>query len=194
MQNNNSSVMLNNKGMFDRKWVVFAWFFVFLFITMSIQLYFPYPVDHDTSYHLAVARLIKKYGILHSFPWTQFSDQLDHYADKEFFFHLLFVPLSGFDLVTASRIVGTISGTVLLTTFYLILRLERVSLAGVWTIVPLASIDFVYRFAQVRPHLLSIALSFIMIWAASRERMRILGFAAVLYPLMYVAFWQLPLI
>jgi hypothetical protein len=52
----------------------------------------------------------------------------------------------------------------------------------------------VFRLALVRPHLLSISLALVVLWAFARGRLRILAVAAVMYPLSYVAFWQIPLI
>ncbi len=171
-----------------------AWILLFLAVVSVLQWYIPQPVDDDTAYHFAVGQLIGKYGILHSFPWTPFSWQFDNYADKEFLFHLLFVPLGGLGFVTASRVVGVVAGTLILSTLYLVLRSEKVVMAGVWALIPLGASAFVYRFAMVRPHLLSIALALILLWACARGRMYILACVAVIYPLAYVAFWQIPLI
>lgn len=66
-----------------------CWMAFFFALVAAIQWAIPYPLDDDTAYHYAVARLIREHGILQSFPWTRFSWQFDHYADKEFFFHLL---------------------------------------------------------------------------------------------------------
>jgi len=77
---------------------------------------------------------------------------------------------------------------------YLILRAEKVRLAGVWALLPLACSEFLFRLGLVRPHLLSITLALIVMWSFARERLYILAAAALLYPLTYVAFWQIPLI
>lgn len=178
----------------EHHWATPAWITAFVLMVALLQFSIPYPVDDDTAYHFSVGQLIGKQGFLQSFPWTRFSWQFDHYADKEFLFHLLFVPLGGLGFVTASRVVGVIGGALVLTTLYLVLRGERVRYAGVWALLPLGASVFVYRFAQVRPQLLSIALALIVLWAYSRRRLRILAVAALLYPLTYVAFWQIPLI
>jgi len=152
------------------------------------------PSDADTAYHAAVGQLIRHHGILQSFPWTPMSWLADHYADKELLFHLFFVPLSGLGWITASKIVGTVAGAAVLMASYLVLRAEGVRLAPLWALLPLAvSSAFLYRFALVRPHLLSIALAVVVLWAASRERLRIIALAAFVYPFVYVA-WMLPLV
>lgn len=151
------------------------------------------PVDGDTAYHVAVGRLIRAHGILHEFPWTPFSWLADHYGDKELLLHLLFAALGDTDWVLASKIVGTVLGGLLLTALYLILRAERVAMAPLWALLPLAATDvFLYRFALVRPHLLSIPLALAVLWAAARGRLGILAALSVAYPFCYVA-WGLPL-
>ncbi|ABC81558.1 hypothetical protein [Anaeromyxobacter dehalogenans] len=149
--------------------------------------------DADTDYHVAVGRLIHDHGILKAFPWTPFSVLAEHYADKELLFHLMLAPLAGLDPATAANVAGTIAGALALAAILLVLRQERVPLAGAWIVVPLlASSAFVYRFSLVRPHLLSIGLALVVLWAAARERRWILALASAIYPWAYVA-WQLPL-
>lgn len=170
------------------------WPGLLLALACAVQLAVPYPVDDDTAYHAAVGRLIRAHGILHEFPWTPFSTQFTHYADKEFLFHLLFVPLAGVPFVTAARIVGTLCGGAVLAALYFVLRRERVAWAGLWALVPLASSAFLFRFALVRPHLLSIVLAVLLTWALAGNRTAITASIGFLYPLCYVAFWQVPLI
>lgn len=170
-----------------------AWLFLYVGIAGMLQIYTSYPWDPDTAYHAVVGRLTAEHGILHSFPWTEFSWLADHYADKELLFHLLFVPLNNLDWVTAAKIVGTVSGAFMLFSLYIVLRKESVRLAGLWAMVPLAASGyFVFRLALVRPFVLSIGLAIIFLWAASRGRLVILAVVAAIYPWTYVAFWQLP--
>ncbi len=147
----------------------------------------------DTPYHVAVGQLIRKHGILHAFPWTPFSWLADNYTDDKLLFHLMFVPLSGLPWETAARIVGTLAGAAILAALYLILRAEQVRFPGLWTFLALASSQyFIYRFLLVRPHLLSITLAPVFLWAAVRGRYVVLAAVSVVYPWSYIAFWQLP--
>lgn len=170
-----------------------AWFVFFASLAFIIQCSIPYPFDDDTAYHFSVARLIRQHGLLQSFPWTPFSWQATHYADKELLFHLLFSALTGLEFITAARIVGVFAGTAILVAIYLVLNDENTRYPGIWTLIPLASSVFVFRFALVRPHLISIALATVMLWALANRRSYILGCCSFLFPLSYVAFWQIPL-
>ncbi len=174
---------------------VVLWLVLFISVASALQCYTAVPFDDDTAYHVAVGRLIAQHGILHSFPWTEFSWLNDNYADKELLFHLLFVPLNRFNWVTASKIIGAIATTLTLFSFYLVLRTEDVWNPGLWAFLPLtASTLFLLRMAVVRPYVLVIGLTVIMLWAAAKQRHAILGIVALLFPWIYVAFWQLPAI
>src|SRR5262245_50166700 len=98
------------------------WLLVFGMGSAALQAVQHVPFDGDTAYHVAVARLIAAHGVLDEFPWTPFSTLANHYADKELFFHLLFVPLSQLAYPTSAKLVGTLLGTLLLGVFYSILR------------------------------------------------------------------------
>lgn len=94
----------------------------------------------------------------------------------------------------AAKIIGVLTGTTLLLTMYSILRKAGVRFAGLWALFPLVAADvFLWRFALVRPHLLSVALAFIVLWAATNYRLVILAIASAIYPWAYVG-WQLPII
>ncbi len=171
-----------------------AWMALLAAVAAGLQLYTSVPFDSDTSYHVAVARLIRQHGILHAFPWTPFSWLADHYADKELLFHLLLVPVSGLDWVTAAKIVGAVATTLLLWTLYGVLRAERVPWGGAWTLLPLLASGYVIqRLALVRPHVLAVALALAVTWAAARRRLWVLALACLLYPWSYTA-WHTALV
>ncbi len=177
----------------QKRWSFLGWLTIYSLLTGFIHFcLISAPVDADTAYHVAVGRLIRQYGILHSFPWTPFSWLSEHYADKELLFHLLFVPLAGINWMIAAKTIGTLTGTALLVTIYFVLRKEGVRFAGIWALFPLVAADvFLWRFSLVRPHLLSITLAVIVLWAAINYRLAILAVTAAIYPWAYVA-WQLP--
>ncbi len=190
----NEMSWLNICAIAVKNWSFVGWMTIYVLLTSFIHFFIiSAPVDADTAYHVAVGRLIRQYGILHAFPWTPFSWLSDHYADKELLFHLLFVPLAGVDWILAAKIIGTLTGSALLVTMYVVLRKEGVRFAGLWALLPLVAADvFLWRFSLVRPHLLSICLAIIVLWAATNNRLVILAIAAAIYPWAYVG-WQLPL-
>ncbi|HEY6005771.1 MAG TPA: hypothetical protein VIV57_23015 [Anaeromyxobacter sp.] len=175
-------------------WDVAAWALVFLAVAALLQILTPVPWDADTAYHVAVARLIARHGILHAFPWTPFSWLAENYADKELLFHLLMVPLAGLSWIAAAKITGAVLGGALLLVLYLVLRAEGVPHRGLWALLPLAaSASFLLRFALVRPHLLGVALAIAGAWAVNRRRLWLLAAVSLLFPWCYVA-WHTPLV
>jgi hypothetical protein len=167
------------------------WLALLCGVACALQAYTSTPWDADTAYHMAVARLLRRYGVLHHFPWTRFSILADRYADKEFLFHLLLIPVSGLRWVTGAKIAGAALGSVVLWAIFGVLRAERVRWAGVWTVAVLASSGyFIMRLALVRPHLLSIALALGVTWAAAHRRWLPLAVLCLLYPVSYTA-WHL---
>jgi hypothetical protein len=169
-------------------------FLLLLGVTVAIQLWQPVPYDADTSYHVAVGHLIAKHGILKSFPWTPFSILAENYADKEFLFHLLFVPLAGLEWINAARIVGALCGLLLLMVMWAVLKKEQVRWPWLWALLPLAfSGWFAHRFGLVRPHLLAIPLAISVFYFSSTRKPKAVFVACMLYPLSYVG-WPIALL
>jgi hypothetical protein len=187
-----SSILTTAHGLRNR-WSILGWALLYILVAGALQLFIPFPLDSDAPYHAVVGQLMQKHGMLKAFPWTPFSWLSDNYADKELLFHVLFVPFSGLGWITAVRIVGTLSGATILLSLFLILRAEGVRSPGLWALMPLScSILFIFRFSLVRPHLLSIALALVVLWAACQGRVVVLAVASAIYPIAYVAFWQIP--
>lgn len=182
------------RSLFARAVTLLAWLVTFAVVGILLQRLASVPMDADSGYHIAVARLLRTHGVLTSFPWTRFSWLADHYADKEFLFHVLLIPLASLDWVEATHIAGSVLAAGLLATIYFLLRVEKVPWAGVWAFFPLAASGyFVVRLALVRPHLVAIILALVVTWAAARRRLAILAIASFLYPLSYTA-WHAALI
>ncbi len=173
---------------------LFTWCAVFALVGAILQRLAETPMDPDSGYHIAVARLLRAHGILTSFPWTRFSWLAEHYADKEFLFHVLLMPVASLDWVQATHFAGTVFAAAVLATIFFILRSEQVPWPGVWALFPLAASGvFIFRLALVRPHLIAIILALVVTWGAARRRLIVLAAASFLYPLFYTA-WHTAII
>lgn len=171
-----------------------GWSALYVVVSAMLQMLGDVPFDADTAYHFAVTRLIARHGMLHSFPWTEYSVLARHYADKELIFHLLFLPFAGLSFPLASKLFGVVLESALLSVMAFILRRESVSRAGVWPLVALTACSlFTFRFALVRPHLIAVSLALLATWSAARARKPLLFTVAALYPLSYIA-WHTPLL
>ena len=173
----------------DIGWVALLFVVALLLQGLQSQNYF----DGDTGYHIAVGRYTLQHGILQDFPWTPRSWLGQHYADKELLLHLLLAPLSLLDQNVAARLAGGLMGGAVLTALYGVLRVEGVGRAGLWTLCMLVlSGAFTHRFVLVRPHLMSITLAVLVLWAAARGRWAALAVGCFVFPFAYTA-WHLTL-
>jgi len=142
-----------------------------------VQGFEPHIYGVDGYYHMAVARLIRADGILHEFPWMQFSLFRDGYADLELLHHLALAPFAGsgnHDLLEArAKAASSLFGASLLALFWFVLRRFRCPWPWFWTAALLLGAGgFLSRLVQLRPDVLSLLL---LLWAAllfSRQRQR----------------------
>ncbi|HEY3256230.1 MAG TPA: hypothetical protein VGJ91_19865, partial [Polyangiaceae bacterium] len=172
-----------------------GWWAIFLAAAAFLQLIQVVPFDGDTSYHIAVARLTRQYGLLSEFPWTPWSWLADHYGDKELGFHLLIVPIATLSPKLIALVIGTLLGALVLGTVRAVLSAEGTRFAGVWALLALlCSGGFLVRIALVRPHLLAITLALWLTWAAVKGRTLHAALAGLLFPLCYVGWNQVPIL
>ncbi len=159
------------------------WIAAFFLVSAILQLAQPVWLDADTGYHIAVGRLIKEHGLLHAFPWTPYSVMAERYADTELLFHLFFTATSPLSPDASSKLVGVIIETTLLSTLFAILRRHNPRLRGYWVLSAFViSGAFVIRFAIVRPHLISVLLCVLVLWAASERRWIVLALCCAIFP------------
>lgn len=164
----------------------FRWFGVFFALSALLQLLQPVPWDGDTAYHWSVGLMIAQDGFPDAFPWTRYSWLAEHYSDPEPLFHLLFAALSPLGYLSASRVLGVLLDTLVLTTTYAALRAAGVERAGLWVLIgALSSGYWVFRMALVRPYLLSIPITIALTMS---RRPWVVGGLSFCFPLAYLGF------
>jgi hypothetical protein len=127
----------------------------------------------DVYYHLAVAREMLAAGPLQSFPWTPYSLFAEQFADKEFLFHVLLMPLAGLDVVSAGQLGALLAQVAVVAVFAAILWQWRTPLApalllGLCAIGPALAV----RLSMCRPHTWTIAFSLLVLALLSARRPR----------------------
>lgn len=148
-------------------------FVLALGITLLVLLQFSTRelIDHDSLYHVQAANQLARRGdriiLKRMYPWMQATFLRDHYADKEFGFHVVLVlerivleemGVEG-DMDLHGKIATVLLGALVLGAFTLALRGAGIRPAWLWLLLFLgAGENFTYRLLETRPHLLSIAL------------------------------------
>jgi hypothetical protein len=119
-------------------------------------------IARDSLYHLGHAGVYATHGLTyHEFPWTTFSVIRAYAADIWYGFHVLLIPFTRLHYppeqqVSQVKWAGVFLTAALLMVFYLTMRRSRVLYPWVWPF--LLVVPSMYRFAQVRPQLLSTAV------------------------------------
>ncbi|MBN2492948.1 MAG: hypothetical protein JXR96_00050 [Deltaproteobacteria bacterium] len=161
----------------------------------SMQFARPGLVGADAYYHTRIARLMAERGLVFEggFPWTQASSWREHFADKEFAFHLLLIPFLGRDLTLGPKcLTALLAALVMALIAWMALR-QRWPLPWLWPAVLLAAGVLLHlRLNLTRPHLLSICLTVIAAHLMLRRSVWALLLVALAYPLCYTAAHMLP--
>jgi hypothetical protein len=178
-------------GLWPRTLGVFAAAFAYL---RWLQFQTPIIPGFDGYYHIKFAELLPSMGFAREFKWAAHSVWATHFADKEILFHIFLVPFTWFeDLAVGAKYATVLLGAVAVTTFYLILHLNRLRFPLVWTLLLTGSGGyFLYRLALPRPQLVSIILLLWSVHLILNRRRVALAVVTVIYSLSYTAF-HLPL-
>ena len=149
---------------------------------------------YDGWFHIKYAALLPSLGFSSEFKWAAESVWASHFADKELLFHVLLVPFTwGGDLIAGMKVATVLLGAAVVTSFFLVLALERVRWPEAWTLLLLGSgYVFLYRLCLPRPHLLSILLLLWSVHLILQRRRAALAVVILVYSLSYTAF-HLPL-
>jgi hypothetical protein len=130
----------------------------------------------DVYYHLAVAREMLSSGPLQSFPWTPYSLFAERFADKEFLFHVLLMPLASLDIVSAGQLGALFGQTAVVAALATILWHWRTPLAPLF-VLALCAIGppLPVRLSMCRPHTFTLAFSLVALGLLCSRRPRLLA-------------------
>jgi hypothetical protein len=149
------------------------------------------PWGYDDYYHLGLARELAQDFPLRAFPWTPFSVLAERYADKEFLFHILLMPVARLPIGTAALVGAMLGQAFLIGCTAWFLRSQRVPDAAGWLLC-LAGLGpfFILRIEQVRPHVWMLGFSVLVLdLLFRRARPWILAVVCALFGLTHTAGW-----
>ncbi len=149
----------------------------------------------DGYYHIRIAEIIRTQGVSRSFPWWQETFLRDHWADKDFLYHLLLIPFTFGNLVIGAKVAAVVFATGAVATFHEVARRLRVPWAGALALALMAfSPMLLARLAFPRSFVLAIILALAGTAAILQGRHRAaMAFAAV-YPWAHISYHLLPCI
>jgi hypothetical protein len=156
----------------------------------------PNVADPDSFYHLGHAAHYAAHGVFDtSFPWATVSVIRDLGGDLWWGFHVVLIPFSAFGSVTDGiRAAAFLSTLALAAVVWWVLHRHRVTGAGWWTVAFLLAVpNVLFRYAMVRPHVLSLALALLLLSFLTRGRgWHVLLTSAAITWLHLSLFWMAP--
>lgn len=170
-------------------------YLVSLAIFHHYQFLSPYLPGTDGYYHAKFAYLLRTGGFIRDFKWASMSLWAERFSDKEFLYHVYLIPFTFYrDLMTGMKAATILLAAASVTSFYAILKLNRVRHAWLWWSLLLVSGGyFLYRNNMPRPQVLSIILALWSIHFVLHRKRTALAFLCFVYAHCYTAF-HLPLI
>ena len=149
----------------------------------------------DGYYHIKMAYVMREMGFISNFKWAHLSLWRDHFSDKEFLYHVYLIPFTYFkDLMFGAKVGTVILASLGSTSFYAILRLNKVKYSWFWFLLLFMSGSyFLYRTNVTRPQVLSIVLALWSIHFVINRKLIHLAILTFIYTFSYTAY-HLPLI
>ncbi len=148
---------------------------------------------YDGYFHIRYAQVLRSQGISRTFPWWQETFLRDHFADKDFLYHVLLIPFTFGDLIRGGKLAAVLFGAAALGVFHIVAHRLRVPRPWAFSLFLLASSAvLLYRLGFTRPLVPAVALALagtgaILIGSAGWA----FAFAAV-YPHLHISFHLLP--
>ena len=114
----------------------------------------------DGWFNIRYAEVIREHGPSRHYPIWQETFLRDHFADKEFLYHVLLIPFTLGDLLSGARLAAVFFACLAMATFYFVARLLRAPAPLLWTLALVAcSSDFLFRLTFTRSLVLAMSVA-----------------------------------
>jgi hypothetical protein len=167
-----------------------------LVIVLGHLTLFPKIADLDGFYHLGHAAAYAEGSPFDtSLPWATQSVIAERGADMWWGFHVLLIPFTAIDDVEwGVRAAALVLTIVLAATVYWIFRRHGVGGAGWWTVAFLVAVpNVLFRYLMLRPHVLSLGASLLLLSVLVRGRWLHALLASALITWLHLSlFWMAP--
>lgn len=146
--------------------------------------------EPDAFYHVKVAWLMRTQGIANAYPVPDLSSWREVFFDKEFLFHAFLIPFTYGELQRGGILGTCVLGAFVFASFFAALRMLGVSRKHAWVHTAMlcaVSAFFWVRLDSTRPHLVSVALSLLVVGTLLSKRWLATFGLTCLYALSYAA-------
>lgn len=150
--------------------------------------------DPDTFYHMKIAMLMMKEGIVYDFPWLPFTTLATAYTDHHFLYHLALIPFFQlFGPLIGMKVAAVAFAAAAVTAFYGLLRSHKVRFAFWFAILLATSSGFIFRLNLAKATALSLTLIMLTLIALRKNRIWLVFILSWLYVLLHAG-WPIMIV
>ncbi len=167
------------------KWKIIGVFLLALTMIILTEAHPQFP-DPDSFYHAKMALILRDQGVIHEFPWLQFTSLKETYVNPHLFYHVLLIPfVSAFDPLVGMKISAVVFAMVALFCLWRCLLWMRAPAPWLILLATVLSAGFLHRLTLPRAPALAIALLLFLTWAMLAKRHFFLFFGAAFFVWFY---------
>ena len=164
-------------------------FALFLMLFSIIQFTVPAIIGFDGYFNIKAADIIKKEGLIKEFPWAEHTILAENYADVQFFFKILLISFTFFDLEFGAKIASILFAAACFSVFYWFLLKNKIKNAFFWTLLYLfSSANLMYRFMEARQLPPAIAMIILTIYFLQKRKYIFLSIISFMFVWIYSGF------
>lgn len=155
----------------------------------------PKVADLDSFYHLGHAAAYLEGSLFDTaLPWATQSVIADHGADLWWGFHVVLVPFAALgDPALAIGLAAFLMTLVFCATLWYLLTRHSVEHRGIWVVLFLVAVpNVLFRYIMVRPHVLSLGLSLLLLSFLVKGRWWQVGLAAAVIVWLHLSLFWMP--
>jgi len=158
------------------------WLFLIAVILFSYIQYSPTLADPDSFYHLKMAELIARQGIVYDFPYLHFTVLRTNYIDHHFLFHVILAPFVFFlPAFIGGKICQALLASLTVLCFYWLLKRLKAAAPFWLAALLLLNAPWVYRLSLIKAQPLSLIIIFLACWMIIEKRYYLLLLLGFIY-------------
>jgi hypothetical protein len=174
----------------DKKYNLLIFSILILGICALFYVQFATPTlyDADGYLHIRMARFLRDFGPRYNFHWARYSVFAEHFADKDFLYHVSLIPFTYFkDIFFGAKLAAAIFASFLFIVFYLIFRVYLDKLILPFGLLAFFFSDlFLQAVSMPRPISIVILVGLVSVYLTIKRRYLWIYLIALFYSLVHV--------